>query len=275
MIIILIIPIFVSISAFLMYSRLSGKKELLKFDLVQFFYAFVIGPIFFVWLKSFIYFLLRQELDLRLTVGQVFTIDTIFSVFFLYIYAFLVIHSLTKTFDLRKQQDPLFDIYELSEYFHLDYSHLVMHLGVMALITTGAVFNIFFPLELMHVKSVFYSLMSLGVVVGISAFTAIWMYESPDPKFMRWMKLIYGAFFLMMVGAYFVFDPAFKMGYIVYWLIMSIFSSLVFLSLFAERYEEKKYLWQRLPFRLNPIKIKYVFKSGHNWVMEKTNGLGK
>jgi len=267
----LIIPIFVFASAILMY-RMTGKLQFLKLDLVQFLYAFVISPVFFIWLKSFIFFLLRSELDLRLTIGEIFTLDTIFSVVFLYIYAFVVIHSLTKTFDLHKKRNPLLDVYEMSEYFHLDYSHLGIYLSGALLLSVGAISNLFFPLELLHVKSVFYSLISMGLLTGVTIFTGLWMYESPEPKFMRWVKLIIGFFFLVFASIYFIFDPTFSTPYILYWAGFSIFTSLVFLSLFAESREEKKKFWQRLPFQLNPIKIKYLINSGRWWIGKKIMG---
>ena len=188
---------------------------------------------------------------------------------FLYIYAFVVIHSLTKTFDLNKKRNPKIDIYELSEYFHLDYSHLAMYFGAMVFLTIASILNLVFPLDLIHVRTVFYGLLGMGVVAGGTIFTALWMYESPEPRFMRWMKLIFGFFFLVFVSIYFIFDPSFSTPYILYWACLSIFSSLVFLSLFAERREKKKKFWQRLPFQLNPAKIKYLAKSSKRWLSKK------
>lgn len=259
MISLLSVPLFVLISGILMY-RFTGRKQLFKFDLVQFVYAFVLGPVFFIWTKRFLFFLLKSELDLKLTIGQILSLDSLFSLFFLYIYAFVVIHSLTKSFHLNKKRDPKLDIYELSEYFHLDFSHLMMHISAMLIATLFSILNLAFPLQVEHLKSLFYGLLSLSIFSGLMGFIVLWMYESPEPKFMRIMKLVSGFFFLIHVAIYFIFDPQFSIAYAFYWFIFGIFATFVFLFLFAERREKKKSFWQRLPFQINPVKVMYYWK---------------
>ena len=51
------------LSALALY-RKNGRREILKFDVVQFWYAFVLVPVLFVWFKSFLFFTLRDELNL-------------------------------------------------------------------------------------------------------------------------------------------------------------------------------------------------------------------
>jgi len=268
MISLLAVPLFVLISGILMY-RFSGRKQLLKFDLVQFIYAFVLAPVFFIWTKRFLFFLLKNELDLKLTIGQILSLDSLFSLFFLYIYAFVVIHSLTKSFHLNKKRNPKLDIYELSEYFHLDFSHLSMYISAMLIATLFSTLNLAFPFQIENVRNIFYSFLSLGLFSGLVGFIILWMYESPDPKFMRIIKLASGLFFLVHVAIYFIFDPQFSMAYAFYWFIFGIFATFVFLFLFAERREKRKRFWQRLPFQINPVKVKYYWKYLKKYLAQK------
>lgn len=242
-----LIPIFSIISAVLVY-RLNGKKELLKLDLVQFFYAFILSPMLFIWLKTFLYFLLRVEANISLSSGQLFVIDTIFSLFFIYVFAFVVIHSLTKSFNLKRVRDPLYDIFEHSEFFHLWLTHLIMYLGSQLLISLVSITNIWFPLEVMMGKTSFYTLCLAGLVCGFFAFMIVWL---SDPKqeranFMRLMKLSFGFFFLVHVVIYFVFNPPFSPALGLYWWSLCVFTGLVMCSLFAYKSERALSFFERV-----------------------------
>lgn len=242
-----LVPIFAVISAVLMY-RLNGKKEFLKIDLVQFFYAFVLTPMLFVWLKTFLYFLLRVEVNIRLSAVQLFLVDTTFSLFFMYVFAFVVIHSLTKSFNLKRVRDPLYDLFEHSEFFHLWLTHLIMYIGGMVLISVLSIFNIWFPLEISMSRYNFYLLNVLGLVAGFFVFMIIWL---SDPKqdqanFMRLMKLSFGFFFLVHVVVYFVFNPAFSPAFGLYWGSLNIFTALVLCSLFSYRSEKAQTFFEKM-----------------------------
>ncbi|EKD43989.1 MAG: hypothetical protein ACD_72C00045G0003, partial [uncultured bacterium] len=54
-ILLIIIPL-LSLLASLGLYRYNGKKEILRFDLVQFFYAFILMPMIYIWFKSFLFF---------------------------------------------------------------------------------------------------------------------------------------------------------------------------------------------------------------------------
>ncbi len=249
--VIYLIPVLTIISSMLMY-RLNGKKQLLKLDLVQFVYAFVLAPALFIWIKSFLYYLLRVEVEVSLSALQIFMIDTAFSTVFLYIFAFVVIHSLTKSFHLQSSKDPLYDIFEHSEFFHLWLTHLIVYVGAMLLISIMAFFNVYYPLTIETSKPLFYFWTITGFMTGIVSFVMIWI---SDPKqnganFARVMKLLFGVFFLLHVLLYFLLDPPFNVQHGLYWWSLSLFTALVVCSLFAYKSERAHNLFSRVAERL-------------------------
>jgi len=230
------IPLFAIASAVFLY-RLNGKKEFIKLDVVQFFYAFVMAPAFFVWIKSFLFIILRTEIDLRLSTTNLFVIDTFLSVLFLYVYGFVVIHALTKSFSLRRSRDPLYDIFAHSEFFHLWLTHLIVFVGTIMLIAIIATFNLLFPLVIEVPRWGFYLLSTSGLVTGVFFFLVVWL---SDPKqdganFMRLMKLLFGIYFLIHLVQYFLFLPSFSAEYSVYWWSLGASVGLVLCSLFVYR----------------------------------------
>jgi hypothetical protein len=233
-----LIPVFSIISAVVVY-RLNGKREFLKLDLVQFFYAFILSPVLFVWLKTFLYFLLRVEANVILSAGQLFLIDTIYSTFFMYVFAFVVIHSLTKSFNLKQTTDPLYNLFEHSEFFHLWLTHLIMYLGGMILLTILASINIWFPLDVKISESMFHLLFGSGFLCGFLMFMIVWLSDPKQEKanFMRVMKLSFGIVFLIHVVLYFVFSPPFSPALGLYWWSLNAFTALVICSLFAYKSE--------------------------------------
>jgi hypothetical protein len=203
--------------------RHNGKKEILRFDLVQFIYGFVMGPIAYVWLKTFLFFNLRNELNASLTINQLFLVDSIFSVFMIYLLMANAIHSLTKTFWLRKKNDPEFDLFHLSEYFHLWLTHIVIFGGLIVLLTLLATVNIYLPFSLRWTQLSVWGILLIGVAAGIIWSLAVLM---SDPKqqtknFIRLFKLMSGIFFIFLVGLYFAFDPHLNSSYVGFWLSIS------------------------------------------------------
>lgn len=234
----LLIPVLTIVSGMLMY-RLNGKREILQMDMVQFFYSFILAPVLFIWGKTFLYFLLKSEVERPVSSLQLFIFDTSFSVIFLYIFAFIVLHSLTKTFNLRTGKDPLYDIFLHSEYFHLWLTHLVMYVGGMIFLTVLATANLFFPLAIEMNKLILYGVCALGVIGGAFTFLGVLL---SDPKqsranFMRFMKIMFGLFFLLHVLYFFVFSPAFIGSLALYWWTLFFFASVVVLSFFSYRSE--------------------------------------
>lgn len=247
LIILLVIPVLAIAISIGLY-RLNGKKEILKLDLVQFFYAFIMSPVLFVWIKSLIYLLVRTELDIRLSQGEIFLIDTAFSTAFLYLFAFIVMHSLTKSINLKVGHDPLHDIFKHSEYFHLWLTHLVMYFGGLGLMTAIGIFNAWVPLQFEINRWAFYVLVASGVPSGLLIFLSAWL---SDPKqdranFMRLMKLMFGVFFLIHVIVYFVLDFGFNSQTGIFWWTSSVFTTTVICSFFAYRSTKAKSLFENL-----------------------------
>lgn len=226
----------------------NGKREFLKLDLVQFFYAFVIAPLLFIWLKTFLYVLLTTEINAGLSQLQIFMIDSGFSLICLYVFAFVVIHSLTATFNRKITRDPLYDIFAHSEFFHLWLSHLVMFGGGLAIITITAFFNIFFPLDMEIAKSLFYLLCFTGVVSGAGCFMIVWLSDprQEGARFMRVMKLLFGIFFILYSVVYFIFTPSFNASQGLFWWSFSAVATLAAFSLFTYRSVRVYTLFERI-----------------------------
>lgn len=230
-----IVPLLSIFSALILY-RFTGRKELFKLDSIQFFYAFILYPLFFVWAKTLFFTLIRNELIIPLSENEIFILDTVFTVFLLYIFAFVVIHSLTKTFNLQTYRDPLYDIFHHSEYFHLWVTHLAMYGGVMAVLTIFSLANMYFPVPLDIHKSIFYLICFLGVVCGVGGFVGVWLSDPKQAKsFMRVMKLIMSGFFIVHVISYFIFNVSFSAAQSMYWFSTFVFATMVLLSLFTYR----------------------------------------
>src|SRR5258708_25304690 len=238
-----LIPLLTAISAVVLY-RHNGKKEILKFDLVQFLYAFVLFPILFIWTKVFVFVLFKNQLFIYLSAGQLFVADTVLSTLFLYIYAFIVIHSLTKSFDLKRKFDPLYDLFQHSEYFHLWLSHVVIFIGIMLLMCVIAFLNITIPSHFTASFPIFLAILFSATIVGIAFFYSImYSYNASHPYFMKLMKLLFGVFFLAYMLVYFIFSPTFSIDYVFYWYTFMIFMTLIGLS-FSQRSQKAKRLFR-------------------------------
>lgn len=214
----LLIPLLAMLVAMSM-NRHNGKKELLKLDLVQFMYSFVIFPLMFVWLKSFLFYLMNKELNIRLSVTEIFVVDTLFTIIFLYVFAFGVIHAVTKSFSLKSKRDPLYDIFGHSEYYHLWLSHVGVYVGTVFLTAFLAILNIFVPFQIAFGKVHFYLLLGVGFLFGLAGFSVVWITEIEGRQFFRLMKLVFGVSFATLVWCYFVFDPDFSSEYSFYWFV--------------------------------------------------------
>lgn len=253
-----LIPLLTAVSAAILY-RQNGKKEILKFDLVQFLYAFVFFPLLFIWIKTFIFLLFKNELFVHFSSGQLFMVDTILSTFFLYIYAFIVIHSLTKSFELKRKFDPFYDLFQHSEYFHLWLSHLVIYGGILMLLAIISLLNISVPAHFAASRLMFGAILFSALVVGFSFFCSVFFYESPNPSFMKIMKLLFGCFFLIDVLGYFLFQPSFSMDYIFYWYTFTIFLTLIVCSFSSQRSQKAKRLLHRLKYKaarkVSPVSV--------------------
>lgn len=199
--------------------RFSGRRQIFKIDLVQFLYGFVLAPLAFIWAKTLVFVILRGELGATLSFNQYFFIDTLLSVLAVYLLAGIMIHSVMKTFWLEKQKVPAFDIFHLTEYFHLWWTHIVMFGGGVLVLLFFSLVNTIFPIIIEIPKSYLYMTLGVGYIFGIFWYIGIW---NSDPKqerrsFLRLMKLFIGGLFLSQFGSFFIFDIPFSSEYIVYW----------------------------------------------------------
>ena len=199
-------------------------------DLVQFIYAFLIFPVGYVWLKNFIYILLRNEIGVNLSLGEWFTIDTVFTIFFMYFYAFGIMHALTKTFSLHLNRDPLYDIFDNSKYFHEFLSHIGMYAGIILLITLLSLVNSAFPIIIENKKSTMYLVIGAAWATGFLGY--IGMFFSTDKgfqysKYKRIMKLIFGFCFLVQALFYFFLHPSFTLQYSAFWFVFIALTSII------------------------------------------------
>lgn len=197
--------------------RLSGRKELLKMDLVQFIYAFILTPTVLIWLKIVVFFNVCSELNIT-DVEDKFFIDTAITTIFLFIYAFVVIHSLTKTFAMKKSKDPLFDILEHSEYFHLWLSHIVTYSSALLLLFIPGFLNVFFPFRLLVNKSNLNISILMGIIFSAAFYYALWTYKVAEQhKFDRVMKLQVYIYTFILLTTYLISRPKYSPQYIIFW----------------------------------------------------------
>ncbi len=262
-----LIPVLALVSSLLLYKH-NGKREFLKFDFVQFIYAFLLMPIVFVWIKSLIFVWMKKDLGVFLSVTELFIFDTIFSTLFLFVSFFVVIHSLTKSFELKRSREPLYDMFAHSEFFHQLFSHLAIYAGALLLVGALAFLNLLIPLSAGLNVSI-WLIVLLGFIFGLLGSATIWNYESPDPMFLRVMKLIIACLFVFLSAMYFIFDPPFESSLLVYWMVTVLTSTLVFLALVAERPEKKKR--SLLPYNINWKKSMYYWRFARKQVTRLTN----
>lgn len=229
-IVLFLLPVFMGLSLAYLY-RFTGRKQILRFDLVQFVYAFLAYPLGYIWVKSILFFLLRQELGISLTFGQWNVLDTFFSLIFMYFYAFGIIHSLTKTFSLEMERDPLIDLFSRSEYFHELFSHIGMYaMGLVTVSILGSI-NLFFPVFILMERNIFLLINAFGILVGLIAYIAMFqntVFEgSTNRTYRRALRLVIALCFSMMAIFYFVSNPNFRETYILYWFTIDIFIAMI------------------------------------------------
>lgn len=245
-IVLFLIPLFAILSGFLIY-RHNGRRELLQLDLIQFCYAFILAPLFFMWAKTFVFFLLRSEANSVMSPGQLFIVDTAFTLFLFYMYAFVVMHALTKSFRLKTEKDPLYDLFHDSEYIHLWLTHIVTSIGMMLLLVILALVNVYFPMTFTMSKLGFYLVCASGVFLGSIGFVGLWLTDPRQDgrRYMRLMRLAIGVCFIILATAYFVADPSFNYHYALFWFVLFVFSTMLVWSFFTYRSLRVKGLFAR------------------------------
>ena len=237
----LLIPVITTLVGLFLYRFQDRRKEIFKLDLIQFVYLFVIAPIFFVWAKTFLFFLFRRELNFNLSVTDLFVIDTVFSVLSFIIISVIAIHSLTKTFRLKRDRDPTFDLFHLSEYFHLWWTHIVIWGGIMVGETFISFVNILIPFGVsVASKTSFYFFLTAGLIWGICFFFAIWLSDAKQNNYMKLMKLFFATGFILHVIVYFLVEPDFNLSYGGYWFVFASFTSAVLAGSVFEKYDRPR-----------------------------------
>jgi hypothetical protein len=134
----------------------------------------VVAPIIIIWVKTVIFYNLKNEIGLIIDTEDAFLIDTVVTSVSLYIYSFVVIHSLTKSFQIKKEKDPLFDVFNRSEYFHLWLSHIVTYSGILLIMLSLALLNLFSPITPLTNKIGLYTAIFIGAILGFLFYYAMW-----------------------------------------------------------------------------------------------------
>lgn len=245
MLLLWIVPLGAVLSSFFIYRR-TGRRDFLKFDSVQFIHAFVVAPLMFVWIKSFLYYLLRQELEVQLSYRDLFLVDTVFSVIALYVYAFVVIHSLTKSFELKRYVDPLYDIFSHSEALHLWISHTAIYLGGMFLAVLLSMVNVWIPAQVTTTRYLFFATLGLSFLGGVFAFAGIWLSNFTEKNtFLKIMKVGISLGFITHVVVYYLFAPGLNATYGAYWILFMVFFAMALCALLFERSERASGWFER------------------------------
>ena len=253
---------FLGVLAGMIIYRFQGRRDVLKLDVVQFYYVFILGPTIFVWLKTAIYIFLQTA---QLSNRAMFATDTFFSVIFLFFYAFMVMHGLTKTFWL-KNHDPLYDLFLASEYIHLWLSHLVMYVMALIIIIAISLMNLWFPLNWFLNQQVFLLLLLLSFVFGILLYVFM---ITADPKqgddfrLIRVFKLGLGIAFSAHATLFVINTPEFNSQYIIFWSIFAMIISSTTLGFISYRSE-------RVSGRLDQFLRRFLHNNWGNNILLKT-----
>lgn len=246
MIISLFLIIIVAILIFVnLLWRHNGKKQIWNIDMVQFLYAFVLSPLAFVLLKTFLFYVLRHESNLGLSIGNLFIIDTAFSVLAVYLIVAVAIHSITKSFSIHRTQDPLLDIFHISEYFHLWWSHILMWVGGLILQTFFSVANLLFPIQIPKNSQMVFPVLILGFWAGMLWYFGILNSDPRQEKrnFLKLMKLCIAGFFSFHAAIYLLINPLFSLQLGLYWFVLASSFGMVIASLIFEK-SKKATAWR-------------------------------
>ncbi len=218
--VLVLVPLLALLAGVYVY-RFNGRRQFLHLDAIQFFYTFVLSPIFFVWGKSVLHLIMGANLDMQLNSGALFLIDTAFSLMFMYVYAFVVMHSLTNTINQKVSVDPLYDIFQHLEYIHLWISHLGIFIGALCIVAVVGLLNAAFPLPFSITTSGMYLTVVASFWVGMMAYLGIIPLSDPMQEgkhFGRIMKLTFGILFLAHVLVYFALDVRFTGDKVIFWM---------------------------------------------------------
>lgn len=244
-----LIAVLIFLIGYLTYYQ-TGKKEFLRFDLIQFVYAFVLTPIAFILVKTIIFRLFMangptQSPLLKSHLNRFFILDSLYGVFFLFSFAGIVIHSFTKSLQLKKSRDPLFDVFHQTEFFHKWASHLILYVGLLVLFALPALLNTHFPLPENKLEPSPLLATVSGTIMGFVVFFSIERGIRFSLKMRLLMKIAYAFLFLAHALAYFLFSPSFDFSHLLFWFSLSLFSILVVCAYFLDRIPKFEHFFDR------------------------------
>lgn len=254
-----LIPVLAFIAALVVYKH-NGKRELLRLDLVQFFYAFVLMPVFYVWLKSFLFFFLESQLHQVISQSALLFWDTVYSVLFMFLYAFVVIHSLTKSFELKRTKDPLYDLFEHSEYYHSWVTHITIFVIGMIISFLLAILNAWLDLPWVLSQFQFYAVLVTAMLVAGIVFKAVLISDFGDFRFVKLMKLLAGIFFILHVAVGAIYDTPFSSEKAMYWYQFTVFLSLSTISLIHDQEPADLPFLKRLRKKVGKLTNRLLFR---------------
>jgi hypothetical protein len=136
---------------------------------------------------------------------------------------------------------------ENSQKFHLQLSHMPVYVGSMVILTIPSILNIYLPLRGNYAGSLVFVVLFFGMIMGLCAFFAVKLYKSPNPNFMRLMKLCFGMFFILHLVIFFTAYVRFSINYGAYWFAFSCFLTTVLLS-FIPGISRSQRLLRNIPF---------------------------
>jgi hypothetical protein len=237
-----LLPIAMILGSLLAY-RFNGRREIFRFDLVQFLYAFILTPLTFIWGKVLLFLLVKNGLNVGTSEMTYLLLDSMFSLVFLYVFGFELLHSLTKSVSLKVSHDPLYDIFNHLEYFHLWLTHLIVFGGGLLMLTILGIANVFFALDLRLAQSAFYTVLGSGLLTGGLIFVGIWLSDPRQEEgfhFMRMMKILVGLLFTAHVVVYFMFEPKLQATQVLFWWSAFNFTTMVVCSFMSYRSRRAK-----------------------------------
>jgi len=126
-----------------------------------------------------------------------------------------------------------------SEFFHQDFSHIIIYIGTMAVFTFLGTLNIYFPLNIDLPISFLFMMGIIGAMIGGIVFYGMWNFDTAKPNFYRIMKLAYGGFFAHFAMASLIIKVPFSSPYVVFWTLFSVSSTLFTISVFFDKPEEE------------------------------------
>lgn len=243
----LVVLLFGMVLGFVLY-RFQGRKDLVHLDIVQFCYIFFFYPLFFVWLKSFVYVQLKPMIGVEISPSEYLVIDTTVATVGLYLYGIVAMKGLTKTLFLIRQKNPLVDLFPHTEYIHLWISHIAIFIGVVAILSVLSIVNLLFPFQVNESDLVNIVTASLGAAFGVCLYIVLLLSNPKQDHFrlLKTIKLMFGLVFTIFVVAYLIFSPPLSTSFSLYWFSLFLFATFVVCSFFSYKSQRANSFMERI-----------------------------